>query len=116
MKLDVELYDEPVEVGKFVSGRVRVVEGGPAGEVRVSLTFHEHTRDFDVAARGAEVPVHVGDVIAGDGYEFQFPLGPDQPPSVASKHGELYWQIEVRSTEPHAHTHVRRRVAVVAAA
>jgi len=112
VKLDLELAAERVAPGKTVAGRVHVVEGGDSRELTLTLTFYEHTRDFAIPAAQTSAVVHQGTVTRGDAYEFSFALPDDAVPSVETKNGKLYWELELRSDEPGVDTHVRRELPV----
>ena len=58
--------------------------------------------------------MHEGDLLAGHSIEFRCPLPPDAPPSLKTEHGELYWEMAVRSDESGFDTSNSRRVEVVA--
>ena len=112
MKLELELTAESVPPGGTVAGRVSVVEGGDSRELTLTLTFYEHTRDFTIPAAQTSAVVHQGAVTTGESYEFSFALPEDAVPSVETKNGELYWELELRSDEPGFDTHVRRELRV----
>jgi hypothetical protein len=112
VKLDLELAAESVAPGKTVAGRVHVAEGGDSRELTLTLTFYEHTRDFTIPAAQTSAAVHQGTVRTGDAYEFSFALPEDAVPSVETKNGKVYWELELRSDEPGFDTHVRRELRV----
>jgi hypothetical protein len=112
VKLELELASDSVPSGGAVAGRVHVAEGGDSREVTLTLTFYEHTRDFTIPAAQTSAAVHEGAVTTGDSYEFSFALPEDAVPSVETKNGKLYWELELRSDEPGFDTHVRRELRV----
>ncbi len=112
MKLGLELAAESVAPGETVAGRIKVVEGGDSRKLTLTLTFYEHTRDFTIPAAQTSAVVHQGAVTTGDSYEFSFALPEDAVPSVETKNGKLYWELELRSDEPGLDTHVRRELRV----
>lgn len=112
MKLELELTAESIPPGGTVAGRIKVVEGGDSRELTLTLTFYEHTRDFTIPAAQTSAVVHQGPVSTGDSYELSFALPEDAVPSVETKNGKLYWELELRSDEPGFDTHVRRELRV----
>jgi hypothetical protein len=50
---------------------------------------------------------------AGTSFEFELALPPDALPSYKSRHGELYWELDVKSDESGRDTHERRRIETV---
>jgi hypothetical protein len=112
MKLALELAAESIPPGGTVAGRIKVAEGGDSRELTLTLTFYEHTRDFTIPAAQTSAVVHQGAVTTGDAYEFSFALPEDAVPSVETKNGKLYWELELRSDEPGFDTHVRRELRV----
>lgn len=112
MKLELELTAESIPPGGTVTGRINVIEGGDSRDLTLTLTFYEHTRDFTIPAAQTSAVVHQGAVSTGDSYEFSFALPEDTVPSVETKNGKLYWELELRSDEPGFDTHVRRELRV----
>jgi hypothetical protein len=112
VKLELELVSDSVPAGRTVAGRVRVVQGGDSRELTLTLTFYEHTRDFTIPAAQTSSVVHEGAVATGDSYEFSFALPDDAVPSVETRNGKLYWELELRSDERGLDTRVRREIRV----
>jgi hypothetical protein len=112
LELELELASESVPAGGMVAGCVQVAEGGDSRELTLTLTFYEHTRDFSIPAAQTSAVVHEGPITTGDSYEFSFALPEDAVPSVETKNGRLYWELELRSDEPGFDTHVRRELRV----
>ena len=112
MKLELELAAESIPPGGTVAGRIKVVEGGNSRELTITLTFYEHTRDFTIPAAQTSAVVHQGAVTTGDSYEFSLALPDDAVPSVETRNGKLYWELELSSDEPGLDTHARRELPV----
>jgi hypothetical protein len=112
VRLELELDAESVQPGGTVAGRVHVVEGGDSRELTLTLTFYEHTRDFTIPASQMSTVVHEGALATGDSYEFSVTLPDDAVPSVETKNGKLYWELELRSDERGLDTHLRRELRV----
>jgi hypothetical protein len=49
-----------------------------------------------VSGRG---PLHEDELTVGTSLEFELALPPDALPSYKSRHGELYWELDVKSDE-----------------
>jgi hypothetical protein len=114
VKLELELDTDPLVAGKEVTGRVKVAEGGSSRTLTLTLSFHEHSRDYQAIPYSSDLSVHEGDLLTGQSFDFQFTVPAGAPPSFKSKHGELYWEVAVTSDESGHDTHVSRRVEVVA--
>jgi hypothetical protein len=112
VKLELELTAESIPLGGTVAGRIKVVEGGDSRELTLTLTFYEHTRDFTIPAAQTSSVVHEGAVTTGDSYEFSFALPENAVPSVETKNGKLYWELDAHSDERGLDTHVRREIRV----
>jgi hypothetical protein len=112
-KLGVELERERYAPGDGVRGTVTVLEGGGSRKLEVVLAFREQVGDYEHTATtidGGEL--HGGDLALGASYGFEVALPDDALPSYRSRHGELYWELEVRSDERGRDTRERRRVEV----
>ena len=57
--------------------------------------------------------LQTGDVQTGQSLAFALDLPEDALPGHHSEHGELYWELDVKSDEMGPDTHVRRRIEVV---
>jgi hypothetical protein len=100
-RLEIALDTPSVEPGGWVRGRVHVLEDHRSRRLLVRAVYRERTRDRSVIARTVEGPVvHEGDVSAGSMHEFAVQLPPDALPGCESKHGRLWWELELESDRP----------------
>jgi hypothetical protein len=113
VKLELELEATRVAAGERVTGRVRVLEGGPSRSLSVTLSFHERTRDYSATPMSTGTVVHDGELAGGQAFDFAFILPPDAPPSFRGGQSELWWELEAHSDERGLDTFARRRVEVV---
>jgi tetratricopeptide (TPR) repeat protein len=115
-ELDVELDRDCYAPGDAVRGTIYVVEGGRSRSLEILLEYWEKTDDYSaVAISISGPPVHVGDLTTGTSFEFELRLPPDALPNYVSEHGELYWELDVKSDERGLDTHEQRRIDVVPA-
>lgn len=111
----VELDRERYTAGDAVRGTVLVLEGGGSRTLEVFVHFKEETEDYEETPLSlASGPLHSGELAQGMSYAFELRLPEDAPPSLSSEHGELYWELDVRSDELGLDTHERLRIDVVA--
>ena len=116
MKLALELDAERVAAGGEVRGRVLVAEGGRSRSLTVTLSFRERSPSY-LETRFSEGGVlHEGDLPTGHALEFRFLLPSHALPSVKTRYGELFWELEAVSDEPGLDTRVSRTLEVTAAA
>jgi hypothetical protein len=107
LQLDRERYTP----GETIRGTVFVLEGGGSRSLEALLEYHEETADYsEVATSVSSGPLHAGDLTPGMSFEFELSLPPDAFPNHLSEHGELYWELDVKSNEPGRDTHERRRI------
>jgi hypothetical protein len=112
---DVQLAAGPYAPGDVVRGTVLVVEGGGSRVLEAVLEYHEKTDDYEeTPVQIASGPLHSGELATGTSYGFELQLPPDALPGYKSKHGELYWELDVKSDERGRDTHERRRIDVAA--
>jgi hypothetical protein len=113
-RFELELERERCAPGETITGTVHVLEGGASRSLRVRLEYHERTEDYATVATGlTSGPLHTGgDLIAGTAFRFELALPADALPNYRSEHGELYWELHVKSDEFGPDTHARRRVEV----
>lgn len=107
MKLSVELRD----TGPVVRGGVRVLEGGSSRSLTVSLQYREQSPDYTHTA--VDVPggvLHTGDLQDGMWFEFAIQMPADALPGQRFRHGETYWQVDVKSDEAGLDTHAVARL------
>ena len=97
-----------------MSGSVLVLEGGAARSLTACLEFHEQSTSGGnkVVTSVSTKPLHEGELSAGMRFPFTLVLPGGALPSYRSEHGELYWEVHVRSDELGFDTHVRKRVLV----
>ena len=114
-RLEIEVEHDRYSPGETVRGSVVPAQGGGAGEIEVSLNFHERSTRCDaVTISTAAHPVHAGELVAGNAYRFETPLPEDAPPSHTSKHGALWWTVDARIQDSEQDRVVSRRIEVVA--
>jgi hypothetical protein len=82
--------------------------------LEVLLEYNEEAGDDHsaVAISISTGPLHAGDLMAGTSFDFELALPRDAFPNYRSEHGELYWQLDVKSDEFAGDTHERRRIEV----
>jgi hypothetical protein len=111
--LAVELERDRYAPGDVVRGTVKVVEGGGSRRLEVALAFREKAGDYeDTPFTIAGGDLHTGDLAPGATYAFSIALPADALPTYRSRHGELYWEVDVRSDERGRDTHERKRIEV----
>lgn len=109
----LQLEQERFAPGERVAGAVLVTEGGGTRGLDVTLAFHEKSPDYHETPVSLTQALHSGDLEAGQSLAFSFDLPDDALPGHRSEHGELYWEVDVKSDEMGPDTHVRRRIEVV---
>ena len=114
MKLELVLEADRVAQGEKVTGRVDVVEGGPSRSLTLTLTFHEQTQSYSSIRYDSGGPIHTGELLTGQPVDFDFTVPAEAPPSLKSKHAELYWELAITSDEHGLDTHAQRRLEVIA--
>lgn len=113
MKLEVDLDGDAMPVDGELTGRVRVVEGGAAEPLTLSVVLYEKSPSYEVAALGVSTVLTVSKLDAGHVEDFTVRLPDGAVPSVKSKHGELFWQVEVRADKPGIDALAKRSLSVV---
>lgn len=112
-RFELQLERERYEAGGTVKGTIIVMEGGASRSLEARLEYNEETADYhEVPISIPSGPLHQGELAAGTSFEFELALPADALPNYRSPHGELYWQIDVKSDEPGRDTHERRRLEV----
>lgn len=113
-RFDVHLERESFGAGDMVRGTIVVTKGGRSRSIEALLEYCEETTDYKSAARTfSSGALHTGDLTEGMTFAFNVPLPVDALPNQRSEHGELYWEIQVKSDERGPDTHERRRVVVL---
>jgi hypothetical protein len=110
---ELQLEQNRFATGERVAGTVFVTEGGSSRGLDVTLGFHEKSPDYEEVSVSQTQALHTGDVQAGQSLPFALDLPADALPGYVSEHGELYWEVDVKSDEMGRDTHVRRRIEVV---
>ena len=110
---ELQLEREAFAPGERVAGSVLVTEGGGSRTLEVALAFHEKSPDYEEVPVSRSQPLQTGDVQTGQSLAFALELPADALPGYRSEHGELYWEIDVKSDEMGPDTHLRRRIEVV---
>jgi hypothetical protein len=99
--------------GETIRGTIHVLEGGRSRSLEVLLEYHERTEDYATVATSVSTgPLHTGDLPTGISFGFELALPADAFPNYRSEHGELYWELDVKSEEFGPDTHERRRIEV----
>jgi hypothetical protein len=109
----VQLERDRFAPGERVAGTVLVTEGGGSRTLDVTLAFHEKSPDYEETPVSVTQALQTGDLQAGQSLAFALDLPEDALPGHRSEHGELYWELDVKSDEMGPDTHVRRRIEVV---
>jgi hypothetical protein len=109
----VQLERDSFAPGERVAGTVLVTEGGGSRTLDVTLAFHEKSPDYEETPVSVTQALHTGDVQTGQSLAFALDLPADALPGHRSEHGELYWELDVKSDEMGRDTHLRRRIEVV---
>lgn len=110
LQLDRERYTP----GDTIKGNILVLEGADSRFLEVLLEYHEEAEDgySAVAASVSTGRLHAGDLAAGMSFDFELALPDDAFPNYRSQHGELYWQLDIKSDKLGRDTHERRRIEV----
>jgi hypothetical protein len=112
-ELDLRLDRERYAPGDTIRGTIHVLEGGQSRSVEALLNYNEKTEDYAaVATSVSSGPLQAGDLATGMSFEFELALPPDAFPNYRSEHGELYWELDIKSEELGPDTHERRRIDV----
>lgn len=113
-RFQLNLDREGYTPGDTIRGKVVVLEGGDSRSLEVMLEYIEEAED-DYSAVAASVstdPIHADDLVTGMSFDFELALPKDAFPNYRSQHGELYWQLDLKSDELGRETHERRRIEV----
>ena len=113
LRLELELERDSFRPGESVAGAVLVAEGGGSRALEAALVLHEKSPDYDEAPVTVSRELHTGDVQTGQSFDFSLQLPDTAVPGYRSEHGELYWELDVKSDEAGFDTHVRRRIEVL---
>jgi hypothetical protein len=112
-RFQLQLDRERYAPGDTVKGTILVLEGGASRALEALLEYHEETADYsEVALSIPSGPLHEGELTSGTSFEFELGLPPDALPNYKSRHGELYWELDVKSDESGRDTHERRRIEI----
>jgi hypothetical protein len=112
-RFQLHLERERYTPGDTVRGTILVLAGGRSRSVEVLLQYTEETADYsEVATSVSSGPLHEGDLTTGTSFEFELALPPDALPNYQSLHGQLYWDVNVKSDEFGRDTWERRRINV----
>lgn len=114
MRLSLTLDRDELAPGDAVEGTVRVDEGGRSRRLSVALLYRERTHDYREVAREVPGPeLHRGDLETGASFRFALRLPEDALPGIASPHGRLWWEVDVKSDELGPDTHATRELTIV---
>jgi hypothetical protein len=112
-RFQLQLDRERYAPGDTIRGTILLLEGGDSRVLEAFLEYCEETADYsEVAVSIPSGPLHEGELTAGTSFEFELGLPPDALPNYKSRHGELYWQVDVASEEFALDSHERRRIEV----
>lgn len=112
-RFQLQLERDCYTSGDTVEGTILVLEGGRSRSVEVLLQYNEATEDYsEVATSVSSGSLHEGDLTTGTSFEFELALPPDALPNYQSKHGELYWDVNIKSDEFGRDTWERCRINV----
>jgi hypothetical protein len=113
-ELVLTVEGESFEAGDAVRGRVRIAEGGESRGLHAELRFCEHSNGYHRVAYmvAPPEPLHRGDLPTGADIDFVLGLPADAPPDFAGPHGQLYWEVHVRSDEFGPDTRVSQVISV----
>ena len=115
-RLRIDLDREQYRLGDAVPGKVVVLSGGASRSLKVWLEYREKTKDYkEVAASVEHSTLNEGPIAEGASFDFELTLPADGYPNYKSEHGELWWELNVKSAERGRDTHERRRLDVAAA-
>jgi hypothetical protein len=110
---DLQLDRDRHNPGDSVAGTVVVLEGGRSRSLEVQLGYIEETDDYlEVATSISTGRLHEGALEARASFRFELALPPDGLPNFASRHGRLYWRLDVKSDERGRDSHELRRIDV----
>jgi hypothetical protein len=99
--------------GDAINGTVLVVEGGGSRSLEALLEYKEETDDYlEVANSISSGQLQSGELGTGTTFEFELLLPEDALPNYKSEHGELYWELDLKSDERGRDTHERRRIEI----
>jgi hypothetical protein len=110
---DLQLERDSFAPGERVAGTVLVTEGGGSRTLEVTLAFHEKSPDYEEIPVRETQALHTGDLQTGQALTFALDLPANALPGFRSEHGELYWELDLKSDETGPDTHARRRIEVV---
>jgi hypothetical protein len=111
----IDLDREDYRLGDTVKGKVVAVEGGNSRSLELWLDYREKTKDYDEVGATVEHPtLNEGPITDGALFDFALTLPVDGYPNYKSEHGELWWELHVKSDEAGRDTHERRRIEVTA--
>lgn len=101
MKLAVELSVATFAPGGPVRGGVRVLEGGHARQLTVSLRLRERSPGYEHIAREVPGPLlHTGALEDGQWFDFTLAVPPDALPPQHLHHGEVVWEVAAKCDRP----------------
>ena len=112
VRLEVRLDRDRFVPGDTVRGSAVVAEGGGLGEIRVWLSFHERSGDYEAVTMTLPGGSLEAELAPGIAHGFAIELPPDAPPSYISRHGALWWTVDASIGEPATGSPVRRRIEV----
>jgi hypothetical protein len=115
-RLRIDLDREEYRLGDTVKGKVVALSGGNSRSLEVWLDYREKTKDYNEVGATVEHPtLNDGPIVEGASFDFELTLPLDGYPNYKSEHGELWWELNVKSDEPGRDTRERRRIEVGAA-
>lgn len=112
-RFQLQLDRQRYAPGETIKGTILILEGGGSRALEARLEYKEESPDYsEVAISIPSGTLHQGDLTEGTSLEFELALPPDALPSYKSRHGQLYWEVDVKSDEVSLDTHERCRIEV----
>jgi hypothetical protein len=112
-ELEIQLDKASYAPGDGVRGWVRVQDPGRSRRLEVSLQYREKTNDYGgCVLQVGPVELNVGELQAGQAYEFNLQLPADAPPAYSTGVGQMWWAVMVHSDQVGPDKHFAQRVEV----
>jgi hypothetical protein len=112
VRLEVRLERDRFAPGDTVRGSAAVAEGGGAGEIRVWLSFHERSGEYEAVRMTLPGGSLEAQLAPGTAHGFAIELPGEAPPSFISRHGALWWTVDASVGGEASGAAVRRRIEV----
>ena len=112
VRLELRLERDRYAPGDTVRGSAAVAEGGGAGEIRVWLSFHERSGEYEAVTMTLPGGSLEAQLAPGSAHGFAIELPADAPPSYIARHGALWWTVDAEVGGEASGGAVRRRIEV----